>query len=331
MSRLSIVFLLVIASLLGIPARSAPASAATAAAWTGAPLVPLGITLSGTQWGKPLAALAAEIAAIRDHWHSNVVRLQVQQDRFDTDSAYRDYVQAAIGDGLRAGLTVVINPQTEPVPGWTANEPLPTQQTLDFWRLMTAGYRNNPDVVFDLFNEPRVPDTGADWALWRDGGTYRGVSYLGMQTVLSFIRSQGAANVVWADGLAGASTLDSVTSHLLSGGTVIYSFHHPAGPHNPGTWYRDFGYLADLHIPVVNGEFTNYEGGYCWRDAPSALPAYLSYLLARGIGMTAWTFGGALNGGGGLADVSVIDSAWSCPGTGLEGPGQLFMNWFAAH
>ena len=330
MSRLLVLFPLVIGSLLGLAAQRAPASAATAA-WPGSQQVPLGITLSGTQWGRPLADLDAQIRAIRDYWYSNVVRLQVQQDRFDTDSGYRGYVRAAIGDGLRAGLTVVINPQTEPVPGWTANERLPTQQTLDFWQLMTADYSNNPDVVFDLFNEPRVPDTPAGWALWRDGGTYRGVAYLGMQTVLSFIRDQGAANEVWADGLAGASTLDGVPGHLLSGGPVIYSFHHPAGPHDPAAWYRDFGYLAGLHIPVVNGEFTNYEQGYCWQDAPTALPQYLGYLAARGIGLTAWTFGGALNGGGGLASVSVLDGAWSCPGTGLEGPGQLLRDWFAAH
>ena len=323
MSRLGPVFALVIASLLSILARAAPASAASVP-------VPLGITLSGTQWGRPLADIDAEIWAIRDDWHSNVVRLQVQQDRFDTDSAYQAYIWAAIGEGLCAGLTVVVNPQTEPVPGWTADEPLPTQQTLAFWQLMASVYGSNPDVVFDLFNEPRVPDTPADWALWHSGGTYHGVTYLGMQTVLSFIRSQGAANVVWADGLAAASTLDGVTSHPLSGGKVVYSFHHPAGPHIPQAWYRDFGYLAGRHIPVVNGEFTNYEGGYCWKDAPTALPAYLAYLRARGIGMTAWTFGGALNGGGGLADVSVLDSAWSCPGPGLEGPGQLLMNWFAA-
>ncbi len=323
MSRLCLASALVIASLLGIAARAAPVAATTAP-------VPLGVTLSGTQWGRPLADIDAEVWAIRNDWHSNVVRFQVQQDRFSTDTAYQAYIWAAIGEGLSAGLTVVINPQTEPVPGWTANEPLPTRQTLAFWGLVANAYRNNPDVVFDLFNEPRVPGTAAGWDLWHSGGVYKGATYLGMQTVLSFIRSQGAANVVWADGPAAASTLDGVASHPLSGGRVIYSFHHPAGPHTPRAWYRDFGYLTGLHIPVVNGEFTNYEEGYCWRDAPTALPEYLDYLHARGIGMTAWTFGGALNGGGGLADVSVVDSGWSCPGTGLEGPGQLFMDWFAA-
>jgi hypothetical protein len=324
MSRIAIAFLLVSATLLGIPVQSTPASAVTSQ-------VPIGITLSGTQWGRPLAAIDAEIAAIRDSWYGNIVRLQVQQDRFVTDAGYRSYVRAAIDDGRSTGLTVVINPQTEPVRGWTANEPLPTSATLGFWRFMLGDYANDPDVVFDLFNEPRVPDTPADWALWRDGGSYRGVTYLGMQTILSFIRSQGAANIVWADGLAAASTLDGVASDQLSGGPVIYSFHHPAGPHTASAWYRDFGYLSHDHIAVVNGEFTNYEQGYCWPDAPTALPAYLSYLQAQGIGLTAWTFGGALNGGGGLSSVSVMDSAWTCPGTGLEGPGQAIMNWFAAH
>lgn len=324
MSRVPLAFSLVIAALAGTVAYSAPASA-------GAAPVPLGITLSGTQWGMPLAQVTADIAAVRDYWHGNVVRLQIEQDHYDTDAGYRSYVRAALDDGLRTGLTVVINPQTEKVPGWTANEPLPTAGTLTFWRLMLPAYANNPHVVFDLFNEPRIPDSPAGWALWRDGGSYRGASYLGMQAVLSFIRGQGATNTVWADGLAAASTLDGVASHLLSGGPVVYSFHHPAGPHDAAAWQRDFGYLTALHIPVVNGEFTNYEQGYCWADAPTALPAYLAYLLSQGIGMTAWTFGGALNGSGGLSSVSVIDSGWSCPGTGLEGPGRLFMDWFAAH
>ena len=46
MSRLCLVFLLVSASLLTSLARAAPVPAATAP-------VPLGITLSGTQWGRP--------------------------------------------------------------------------------------------------------------------------------------------------------------------------------------------------------------------------------------------------------------------------------------
>jgi hypothetical protein len=211
---------------------------------------------------------------------------------------------------LGAGLQVVLNAQTEITPGFTRNEPLPTQATRSFWQHIMAYYKNNSRVIFDLFNEPR----NCSWRQWHGA----------MQGLLDYVRHAGARNTVWVEGRWWGSTLAGVP--LLHGTGIVYSFHHPGSPW-PGqapvttrTWARAFGYLASRGIPVVDGEFVNYAGGYHWQHASVLVPRYLRYLAAHHIGMTAWTLGlpGVLNATGSLT------SATREP----AGCGQLINSWF---
>jgi hypothetical protein len=90
--------------------------------------------------------------------------------------------------------------------------------------------------------------------------------------------------------------------------------------------------------PVVDGEWTNYASGTkgeCWQDAPTAVPAFLTYLQNHKIGMTAWTLRqGVLAESATLSDPTHIQSNWDCVDNinGLTGPnegaGNQIMNWF---
>jgi hypothetical protein len=104
-------------------------------------------------------------------------------------------------------------------------------------------------------------------------------------------------------------------------------------------WDSDFGYLVKRHVAaVVDGEWTNYaplQVGQlkreCWNDAPTAAPAYLSYLQRLGVGMTAFDLGkGLLIESLNLGDSTKIRSDWSCAAKKVldEGIGSLIMNWY---
>jgi hypothetical protein len=122
----------------------------------------------------------------------------------------------------------------------------------------------------------------------------------------------------------------------------------------------DFGNLVTTDgLPVVDGEWTNrsvpdgtqstvYEPsgdmGQCWGNAPTAVPEYLAYLTARGIGMTVWTMGNDASGGypgvdfiNADGDSSTFTTAnnydnWKgCvtpPGAATSGAGADLMAWF---
>jgi hypothetical protein len=321
------------------PAAAGPAAAAAATPY-------YGLSLSELQDGPvgpdTVAVAEAELQAIDAAWNANTVRLQIAQDELTGADgscslssgsclAYYQEIQTVVNYALYQlpkPLTVVINDTTEAAPGFTANEPLPTYATEVFWKDMAAKYSGNPQVIFDLFNEPRgLGGTGAtQWQGWRDGATLNGVSYLGMQTVLSYVRNTlQAPNMVWADGLDAAGTLNGIAKHHASGtvdgapgsvgtyalsqsgdavtGPLIYTFHHPMGDQTTTAWWRDFGYLPALGYSVMNGEWNNAVDGsdYCWSSAPTSIPAYLSYLAGQTgqqIGLTGWELGPNINSAG---------------------------------
>jgi len=274
-----------------------------------------------------------KIDATADVWCGNTVRLQVSQydvtpDGSTCDTTFlTDALDAEVHAGEAKGLAVVVNDTTESDPQ-DNSERDPTTATFTFWNCVSqhteswpggVEYGQDPQVIFDIFNEPRADGCSSangpyDMNLWRNGGTYTGcgqtdIKYQGMDAVVYHIREDGATNLLWAEGPGAARTLAGLTpaggpSYLLTDklNKVVYAIHHPVvGPGDPAgsaTWWKEFGYLVDLPAatgtaPVVSGEWTNESAtangtNYCWSDAPTSVPAYLSYLQKLGVGMSAY-------------------------------------------
>ena len=102
-------------------------------------------------------------------------------------------------------------------------------------------YGQNPDVIFDLFNEPRrasLPTEAGTWKFWKHGGDYDGYHFIGMEPLARYIRGLGARNLFWIEGPHTAGTLDEVVTHQITdAGPVEYAINHPGGlnaPAQPG-------------------------------------------------------------------------------------------------
>jgi hypothetical protein len=191
---------------------------------------------------------------------------------------------------------VVLNAQTEPSDGRsTLNEPLPTLDTVKFWAILRPYYGDDASVILDVFNEPRPikGNTVAQYmTLWKNGGVYQGVAYLGHQQLAEMLRAEGyAATMLWVeppgnDGLAGLlpsaeapasmsaaaarqaravarvqdeaalkATADPGTFLLNRIADVSYSFHHPTvlGVHRTrANWDAQFGDLVKRDELSVN-------------------------------------------------------------------------------
>jgi hypothetical protein len=313
-------------------------SGAQVIAQDGRTFVPLGMTVPGLAVADPqagTAALDAQINAAAKWWCVNTIRLQVAQaDLLGPHPVprYLAEVEAAVGLAQSQGLVVVISDQTEYVGG----QPAPTGTTVTFWKRLTAVYGHDGQVIFDLFNEPRVaePTQAATWQLWLSGGTFQGVRYVGMQQLANDVRGHSGRNLLWVEGPHTASTLAEVGTHLITkGGALEYDYHHPTGPHTVASWQANFGYLVTGHIaPVVDGEWTNFAAakGECWPQAPTQVPAYLSYLRKLGIGLAAWMLAkGVLIQTSSLWDPTHINAgSWSCTNGLDQGAGNPIMNWF---
>lgn len=311
--------------------------------------VPYGITVPGlanTRYRPFIPLDDAKIKATATSWCANTVRLQIGQANLVGVSGRRfsaSFLRAVEGEvkvAEKSHLVVVLNAQTV----GAGNQPAPTSATVLFWKHLSHLYRHDPQVIFDLFNQPRVSTqarcgNARDWRLWHSGGKFLGHRYVGMQTLVHDVRAGGAGNVIWVEGPCFANSLRALGSHLIKGRNIVYAFEHPHGAHDAAQWYADFGWVQFRHVaPVVDAEWTNYAAAKseCWPDAPKAVPAFLRYLARRGIGLTGYQLKkGLLIRSANLADPTHISTSgrgkWRCANGLDEGAGADLMTWFRRH
>ena len=328
------------------------------------PFISYGLTVPGLQgpdWTSYIAMDLQKITATATDWCANTVRLQLNQDDLlgpdgtSVNHAYLAAVQAEVWLAERNQLAVVLNDETNLSPSPARYmERGPTPATETFWKVLAKLYGNDPQVIFDLFNEPRMYSSGMpqaqEWQLWLNGGLFQGVYYpFGMAQLAGYVRTTlGARNLFWIEGPNfSASFAGMVEQHaLLHVSGVVYSLHHPAGQPGPTAWNDDFGYLAtDGVAPVVDGEWTNYEPApttfptsqptSCWSNAPTAVPQFLKWLAGNSIGLNAYQLqpGFLIRSYTNLALPTTMNAkTWSCQSSQEPEPGQgagsEVMAWF---
>jgi hypothetical protein len=328
----------------------------------GKPFVSYGITVPGLQspdWADTITLDRMKIAATAEDWCANTVRLQLEQDDLvgldgtGFNQAYMAAIRSEVALAEHYQLVVVLNDETNYSP--TADvERGPTPATKAFWKDLAEVYGNDPQVIFDLFNEPRIYSAGMpqaqEWQLWLDGGAFGDVWYsFGMAQLAAYVRNTlGARNLFWIEGPdLSASFAGMVQQHaVLNVSGVVYSVHHPAGPADVASWNADFGYLVTTGVaPVVDGEWTNYEPAptarptpprtSCWPDAPTEVPQFLRYLAEYNIGLNAYQLqpGYLIRSYSNLALPTTMNAkTWTCRSSQEPQPGQgagsQVLTWF---
>jgi hypothetical protein len=307
---------------------------------TGARFLPYGITVYGLSlkdWQSEVDSDEAQINAAANDWCVNLVRIQAAPNNMLSDpspgltynSAFLKALEAEVSVAEGDGLDVVISAQTQ-ASGGPFN---PTANTLKYWEDIGQAYKGKaPDVIFDLFNEPKVLAGTADatWTLWQKGGEYKGTTYIGMQTMVTQLDADGYDRQFWIEGPYTGVTLSLVAQYPITGPDIVYDIHHPAGDHNAATWDKDFGTLSKTK-PVVDGEWAQYASTVyeCWPDAATSTPAFYSYLQSHDIGLVMWALQpGVLDSGTSLSDPSTIKSTYACKDGLDQGAGALTLKYF---
>ena len=145
-------------------------------------------------------------------WKSNAVRVPLNEDCWlginGVNSAYsgQNYINAIstfVTMFTDAGFIVIVElhwtaPGTQQA---TGQQPMPNvDHSVDFWKSVASYFKSNPNVIFELFNEP-YPDNNnwnsqAGWQCWRDGGTCSGASYQVRACIVHDLHSIGATTHV---------------------------------------------------------------------------------------------------------------------------------------
>jgi len=304
-------------------------------------------------------------------WKANVVRLPLNEASWlglrtyddngasrsaDPGGNYRQVVAKSVNDAVSAGLyvildlhlagpNVVVPGQLSPVPSTPMGSQNPmanADHSLAFWTSVAQTFKQNPAVIFELFNEPYFEDwltpDEKPWDVWLNGGTvtkylFNGskTSYswrsAGMQQMVHAIRSSGATNVLLVGGMRWAGDLSEWLEHKPNDPLhQLAAVWHPypkssvvgsAGALIPGLGTAQYGYAERIlaaNVPVILTEVGDH-------SSPGTVGAPFAAIVlpwadAHGISYLGWgwdPWGGA--------DYDLIKDA---SGTPTDGYGAYF-------
>jgi PKD repeat protein len=177
-----------------------------------------------------------------------------------------------------------------------------------YWSVMAAAFKDQPWVMFDLYNEPHPDgnsDTPAAWTCVRDGGTCPGVSFTaaGSQEMLNAVRATGATNPVMIGGPQYAGTLTQWVAYAPTDplAQLVASIHIywqiPADPewspcYLQSCWDSVMAPLAAT-TPIVVGEVGEHDCDYGLEYGTALSPPqqnFYAWADAHGVGYLNWAW-----------------------------------------
>lgn len=215
---------------------------------------------------------------------AKVIRIPVHAENWEDDKDYLwRYLDPAVAWAGEMGMYVILDWHSIGNVMTGAGEQMPdTQETalrlaLTFWSSTAAYFKNAPNVIFEVFNEPESISAQE----WKQGA----------EQLIQAIRAQKAEQLVIVGGIEFSRDLSWVLESPVSEPNLAYAAHiYPA--HAASGWDRWFGQVADRY-PVISTEWGYVNSDL--KDAPSYLVGtresygepFLAYLDGKGIGWVA--------------------------------------------
>lgn len=287
---------------------------------TGRPVRLVGVNRSGLEYVDPGAAglldaaglCVEEMQEIAGAWQARIVRLPFNQDFvLHGGPAYLAAIDQVIAWAATLGAYTLLDLQwldADRVFGTNGDltfnrvPPLPDPLTIDVWRVLAERYRDEPAVLFDLFNEPHTPlsdDSNELFLLAPEAPDPVPSPHLrrtvGMREwqpwahrLIAEIRAIHPTAVIFVAGVSWAYDLRGMPLPLPN---IVYTTHvYPWCRTRPlllgsweDEWDRAFGHLAD-RVPVFAGEWGGTSDDIAWGHR------LLRYFAAKHIGWCAWSW-----------------------------------------
>jgi len=331
-------------------------------------------------WGGQNPSLAALQA-----WKVNAVRLPLNEQCYlsqtcystptssvlaDPIKSYRGVVKAFVDELTASGMYVILDLHKNVGKALLTGSTTPLQilsntsgqqemadadNSLTFWTSVATDYKNYPNVIFDLFNEPHIdnfsyppnmvavpnepPEITSEWLILRDGGvgsvnygnqqTFIGAwQSAGMQAMLTAVRAAGATNVCMTAGVSWAQDNSQWVKYapvdpLKQLACSWHAYPNASNPAAPG-FPNNFAWAAAIlaaGYPIIIGE----TGDLSSNGATSQwlTPTLLPWADTNSVSVMAWSW----NVWGATNDDLIKDAS----GTPTDGEGVAFKNWCVNH
>jgi hypothetical protein len=247
---------------------------------------------------------AASIAAMAT-WNIDAVRVPLNEDCWlgingapaaYSGANYRNAIGGYVNRLHAAGMYAIVDLH------WNAQGSLPADgktgqgrkmADLDhspaYWASVAGFFKNDPGVVFDLFNEPH----DISWDCWLHGctvsdgtGTWQAA---GMQSLLDAVRSTGARNVVTLSSNGWAGDIPQWINYRPQDpvGQIAAGWH----VYYPETWWSDPSRWATAVSPVLAAQLPIVATELGQHDCASSwINQFLPWADQHGLSYTAWTW-----------------------------------------
>jgi hypothetical protein len=227
-------------------------------------------------------------------WGIDLARIPLIQDCWlGTDGApngewanatdYRNAVRQRVDWALDAGIAVILDLHRTGPAGIQAGDgqrAMADAQSIDFWTSVAAAYKDEPSVMFELYNEPyNNADLGAgalSWTCWRDGGCQvdvsnegeapSGTKYVvaGMVQLLAAVRGAGAQQPALLGGLNWANDLTQWLAHKPDDDQLVAAWHNYNGQGCFKSCWDTTIKSVQAQVPVLMTEFGYSTGDKSW-------------------------------------------------------------------
>ena len=292
----------------------------------------MGVNCAPLVWMSYSKKIMDLITYACDEWKANTIRLPLAQDRWfgfaddqkgvdESGERYRSLVDDIVAAVACRHKYIILDLHRSNCNRWgeyiSAN--LSDMNSLVFWKDVAVRYKNHPNVLFDLYNEPYH----VDWKTWRDGGEItvyyedsdvgqqimfdkpegtelKSMTYLvpGMQCLADTVRGVGAKNILVIGGLDWSYELDGIVNGYAvkdNGGNGIILDSHLYPCKRLDNW-DELVTVAKEQYPILIGECGHYGEAPIPHEWPQKevsttwVPKMLKWIEDNDYHMTAWDF-----------------------------------------
>lgn len=215
---------------------------------------------------------------------ANVMRLPVHPERWERDPDYLwRYLDPAVKWNGENGVYTIIDLHFIGDIGAARGPQMPDIGTpskdfaLDFWQQVATYFKDTPNVIFEIFNEP-ASISAKDWQPHA-------------QALVNAIRAAGANQLIIVGGIEYSRDLSWALETPVDDDNIAYAAHiYPA--HSKHSWDRWFGDVAEQY-PVVATEWgwtetdPSGEQPYLVDSQKTYAEPFMDYLAQRGTGWVA--------------------------------------------
>jgi endoglucanase len=232
------------------------------------------LTLRGASFGWhniwPRFYNKKAVAWIASDWQCSVVRaamgLAIEDNYLENPEFALQCVTNVVEGAIKNGVYVIID---------FHSHKMHTEEAVKFFELMAGRYKDCPNVIYEIWNEP-------DYYTWPEVKAYS-------ERVIGAIRAIDKDNIILVGSPHWDQDLDAVAADPIKGqANIMYTMHFYAGTHKQ--WLRDRTDAAiEKGIPVFVSECAGMEASGNGPIDEAEWKAFIDWMENRKISWVVWS------------------------------------------